>query len=323
MGAALVSLTTCLFYLTVFSSPTKRAGQCPQDFLNVVFNSDVDSEPNWPGRFNFLQGHGVSSWSELSGPGDRLYPTNADAPPVGFTESQDKSANSAVNSSQIRMLMTTADVGPAIQLVSNPATAPNYLALFNEPDGGWATAKIAPDEAASAVRPLLQINTKTQFISPAPAYPVSSYGSNTTSPSSAPTWLQQFFAACGSLCEEKISYIAAHIYAVEASLAISMIQNVHSQFRKKHMWVTELAPASNTYSNCNMNANDMSSWMTAVVSFAARSTYVDRVFWNSGDWGTLFPNASQCNPSLTQEGLNAQGQNMAMPLLGTYQSLCG
>lgn len=263
---------------------THKSRSCSSTFKNVVFNSGVNNEPNFPGRFQTIQSTGgVADW-------------------IGFTLNDPSPATPDLVDNQIRMVVTGSDVSAGKNLVtgSNP---PQYLQLLNEPDGGFYGQPVySPSDAVQVLQPILQSTTNTTFLSPAPAYPNSD-------------WLPQFFAACN--CEARFPIILAHIYAVNPQDAISSIKTVMGQFPNKRIWITEIAPASSPSQNCTLAPQDVINWMNTVLGFASQQPQIDRVFWNSGEYGTLYPdNPTQCNPSLTNQ------DGSATALLHNYASIC-
>ncbi|KAI9858221.1 MAG: hypothetical protein M1824_004391 [Vezdaea acicularis] len=262
--------------------------KCPAGFLNVVFNGAASTQGDWNARWSTLQANGISDW-------------------IGFTLDNNPKAGASLNAGQIRVVMDPRNIAEATTLLTSP-NPPPYLEIFNEPDFsfGDATPTTDPTTAAKAITPLLaalQKSTTTQLLSPAPAYPQSSY-------------LPSFFAACN--CADRFPIITAHIYSPTAQGAIDKIQAVHAQFPSKKLWLTELAPASDPSQGCTLDAAGMTSWMQTVLSFAAGSGYVEKIFWNCGENGVIYPdNPGQCNPSLT----NVDGS--ATPLLSAMKGFCG
>ncbi|KAI9750263.1 MAG: hypothetical protein M4579_006542 [Chaenotheca gracillima] len=284
---SILSIVVLYLSTSVAAAPKgKRAVICPEGFRNVVFNGPANDEPNWPGRFNDIQQYGVDNW-------------------IGFTMDPNGAADAAMNAGQMRLVMEPSQIPAAVSLVSGQAgeLAPKYLAIFNEPDLTFTgTPLTSAADAAAAVQPLLAAYTTTQFISPAPAYSWSSY-------------LPDFFANCQ--CEAQFPIIAMHLYQKDPTKAISMIQDVHNQFPTKHIWLTEIAPASDPAQGCMLDPAGVIDWMNTVLSWAAQSGYVDKVFWNSGEYGTIYPdNPTLCNPSLTNM------DSTPTDLLLNYARLC-
>ncbi len=184
-------------------------------------------------------------------------------------------ASPAFDSAQIRIVMDPRDVQTAKDLITGP-NAPEFLELYNEPDfsfGGW-TPITSPEESARTLQDLINTPTRTKFISPAPAYTYSS-------------WLSDFFARCAG-CLDKIPIIGVHVYSPDAQKAIDQIVAVHNSYPTKKLWITELSPASSTEQGCALDQNGMISWMQTVTKFAAATGYVDKIFWNCGEFVSGF-----------------------------------
>ncbi|KAI9803069.1 MAG: hypothetical protein M1833_001139 [Piccolia ochrophora] len=279
---AIVSLAAALIKVDALAT---RGLKCPKNFRNVVFNSAVNIQPNWPWRFNVIQQFGVDKW-------------------IGFTLFSANNANDAVNKGQIRIVMNPLQVPDAVKIVTSP-DPPEYLEIFNEPDiGGFGNPITPAAEAAKAVKPLLDAKTKTKYISPAPALGYTQY-------------LPDFFKACK--CLDRFPVIAMHVYRPKAAEAIEVIRTVHRQFPTKKIWITEISPASRREDNCALDGKGMIKWMNEVLGWAARTGYVDRVFWNCGEYGTLYPeDPNRCNPSLTKNDTNSSPTE----LLRNYGKLC-
>ncbi|GAP89026.2 putative glycoside superfamily [Rosellinia necatrix] len=256
---------------------------CNPGFKNTVFNSGVNNQPDINGRFRTLQSYGTSLW-------------------VGFTLYDAGGGDSNLIANQLRMVLTANDVQPGVDLVTGP-NAPQYLQLLNEPDGGFYGQPIlSPQDAASVLQPFFSASTGTKYLSPAPAYPQSN-------------WLPDFFAACN--CADRFPVILAHIYNPDPNGAIAAIQTVMNQFPGKTIWITEISPASSPDQGCTLDQQGMINWMNTVIGWASQQAVIERVFWNSGEYGTLYPdNPGQCNPSLT----NFDGTPTA--LLQAYSAIC-
>ena len=172
---------------------------------------------------------------------------------------------------QLPIVMDPSKVTDAVSMLSG-GSAPPYLEIFNEPDFSYDGMTPLTDAAtaAKAVAPIMQASAPgTTFVSPAIAYTTSS-------------WLEDFFSGCN--CESKFPIIASHIYDSDPQAAISNVETVHQRHPDKKIWLTELAPASDPSQGCTLDAAGVQSWMTTVVTWAAQSGYVERVYWNSGEW---------------------------------------
>ncbi|KAI1325845.1 glycosyl hydrolase catalytic core-domain-containing protein [Xylariaceae sp. FL0255] len=263
------------------SSVEKRS--CSGAFKNNVFNSGVNDEPDINARFDLLQSYGISWW-------------------IGFTLDPASGGDSNLNANQLRMVVTADNVQEAVGLVTG-SSPPAYLQLLNEPDGGfYGQPVLSPSDAFTALQPLLNVSTTTQYLSPAPAYPTS-------------TWLPDFFTACN--CADQFPVILAHIYNTDPNGAISDIQTVMDQFPGKTIWITEISPASSSDQGCTLDQQGMIDWMNTVIGWASQQSVIERVFWNSGEYGAIYTdNPDVCNPSLTYTN------NTATPLLEAFDAFC-
>ena len=175
----------------------------------------------------------------------------------------------AMDDTQVSICMDPRDIPTLNEKLQN-STLP-YVELFNEPDysyGGF-TPLTSPQNASSLLRPILNSTHSTKFISPAPAGTGGSY-------------LTNFNSSCPE-CMEKLDYIGAHVYSVEAQGAIDMVTALHDKW-KKDIWVTELSPASGAGQGCEYNVTGMKNWMNTTVSGLQKLDYVKRIFWNQGEW---------------------------------------
>ena len=167
--------------------------------------------------------------------------------------------------------MDPRDVGAAKALITGP-NPPTYLELFNEPDFSFMgfTPMTNAKDAAGSLQELINTPTSTQFISPVVAFTGSSY-------------MSDFFNNCAG-CLDKIPIIALHVYKPDPQQAIDQIVSVHNAYPSKKLWITELAPVSDGSQGCSLDENGVISWMQTVVKWAAASGYVDKIFWNCGEW---------------------------------------
>lgn len=188
---------------------------------------------------------------------------------VGFTLGNAQPESPVLNDNQLKMVVSGADIQAGLDLVTGP-NPPQYLQLLNEPDGGFYDLPVySPQEAYDLIKPFLEVETTTTFLSPAPAYPHD-------------PWLTDFFNICN--CADKFPVILAHVYSVDAPGAIATIQTVMDQFPGKPVWVTEISPASDPSQNCGLDPQGMISWMNEVIGWAAQQPLVERVFWNCGEY---------------------------------------
>ena len=219
--------------------------------------------------------------------------------------------------------MDPTHVNDSLSLITS--TPPEYLELFNEPDFSYMgfTPLTSPQDAATALAPILGTSTTTQFISPAVAFTNSD-------------WLTQFNAACGGCIGNQINIVSAHIYNTSPDTVISMIEQLHSTWPSQRIWITELAPSSDPSQGCTFAEQDVINWMQTLIPQIVNLGYVDRIFWNFGEWvsryyhtsnggncaklclkGSFYPdNPAMCNPSLTND------DGSASALLQAYGAMC-
>ncbi|KAI0971989.1 glycosyl hydrolase catalytic core-domain-containing protein [Xylaria arbuscula] len=283
-----------------------KTRSCSASFKNTVFNSGVNSEPDINGRFDtFPLPKKKQKERDIYIYMCVYIQITHKSHTVGFTLNNATGGDANLIANQIRMVVTADDIQAGVDLVTGP-NPPAYLQLLNEPDGGfYRQAVLTPQEAVAALQPFLTASTSTQYLSPAPAYPESN-------------WLPEFFAACGDACgTDRVPIILAYVYNPDASGAIAAIQAVMGQFPGRTIWITELSPASSADQGCALDAAGVVDWMDVVVGWAAQQEVIERVFWNPGDYGTLYPDdPDKCNPSLT----NTDGT--ATALLEAYGSIC-
>lgn len=200
-------------------------------------------------------------------------------------------------SGHIPMMAFASDVPSAVAMV-NPTDGsqpPTWMLTFNEPDlpypGNPPSPTMSPQEASDAIQPLLKNPGKgTQYVAPVTADPTSD-------------WLPQFYTACG--CQSFFSAYNIHIYQPTVQGVYDEITAFHTKFGDKHIWVTEIAP----------NAGDVgfaATFMQQIYSWTHAQGWVDRVFWNSGNW---LQDANIINSCLLDAGSNPTA------LLGTYAGL--
>ena len=243
------------------TGPQAPSGKCPAGFLNVVFNTDAPKNSGWPNKvWDSLSSNGVSNWIGFS-----LKPLSQN--PHYNTAAGAAPSYGPLDAAQIPICMDPTDVAAATAMISSP-NPPTYLELFNEPDFSFAglTPLTSASDAAKALSPLINTQTSTKFISPAPAYTTSSY-------------LSDFSKACAG-CMDKIGIISAHVYSVDPQGAIDQIKGLHTTWPDKKIWVTELAPASGGGQGCTYDEAGMVKWMQSVVPVLAGLGSVARVAWN-------------------------------------------
>ena len=208
--------------------------------------------------------------------------------PVGFTENtidqsptydvngQAAATSCAINEAQIKICMDPRNVQDSIALVTGP-NPPEYLELFNEPDYSYEgfTPLTSAQDAATALAPLLAAKTTTKFISPAVAF------TNTV-------WLANFNDYCNNCINSSIPIISAHVYNYKPDQVLLQITTLHNTWPDKRIWITELAPASSSDQGCTLDQAGMISWMQTVIPQIVALGYVDRIFWNSGEYVSLF-----------------------------------
>lgn len=211
-------------------------------------------------------------------------------------------ASSAASAAHVPMMAFASDVAAAVELV-NGANAPDWMLTFNEPDysyGGF-TPTMSPQDAATAIQPLLKSpGTKTKFVAPVTADPLSD-------------WVPQFFAACQ--CQSFFSAYNIHIYFPTSAQVTAQLTAFRSKYANdKPVWVTEVAPG-NADPACSLSWDAVTGFMNDVYRFAKQSGWVERVFWNTGN--QIGPeDHNVCNSWL----LDSSGAN-ASPLLKSYQAV--
>ena len=210
------------------------------------------------------------------------------------------SGSGTATADHVPMMAFASDVAQAVSIVTgdNP---PDWMLTFNEPDYsyGGVTPTMSPQDAATAIQPLLQTNsTKTKFVAPVTADPLSD-------------WVPQFFAACN--CQSFFSAYNIHIYFPTSAQVIQQINTFRGGYAKdKPIWVTEVAPG-NANPPCSLSWDQSTSFMNDVYGFAKKSGFVDRVFWNTGN--EIGPDDHNvCNSYLLDSSGNPS------PLLQSYQN---
>jgi hypothetical protein len=250
---------------TTSNAAQPPAGNCPAGFLNVVFNTGAPKKSGWPNKiWDSLSSNHVSNWIGFSlAPlfQNPHYNTAAGAAP----------SYGPIDAAQIPICMDPNDITAAITKVTSP-NAPTHLELFNEPDFSWGgvTPLTSAPDAANSLSSLINTQTTTQWLSPGPAFTSSSY-------------LTDFNKACNG-CMDKVHIISAHVYSVDPQGAIDQVKGLHNTWPDKKIWVTELAPASGAEQGCTYDQAGMIKWMQTVVPQLAALGYVDKIFWNHGEY---------------------------------------
>lgn len=208
------------------------------------------------------------------------------------------------DAAQFPLHMDIDDTNAAIELLKSP-NAPPYLGLFNEPDFSFAgaTKVIDPEPAAENLIELFNTpHPKTQLVSPA------LMDANSD-------WLPRFKAACNG-CFDQIPIIAAHLYNHKVADSMYLIEKLHGTWPDKKIWITELSPASK---ECDLDAAGIDKYMKELIPALINLGYVEKIFWNSGEWGMPAINNAPpaCNPALT----DAQGKGT--PILTSLKNACG
>ena len=210
----------------------------------------------------------------------------------------------ALDNAQIHVVMDPRDVDAGVAMVQGDS-APQFLELFNEPDFSFEglTPMTDPIPAAQSLAKFFSIpHPKTTYISPALM--------NANGP-----WLPTFRDNCNS-CFDQIPIIAMHVYNPDPDGVMGQITQLHATWPDKKIWVTELSPAT---SSCSMDANAMTTYINTLIPKIAALGYVDKVFWNSGEWNAAPINNAPgpCNPSLTDASGNST------PVLQALGTVCG
>ncbi|KAL8994407.1 MAG: hypothetical protein Q9169_005615 [Polycauliona sp. 2 TL-2023] len=153
----------------------------------------------------------------------------------------------------------------------------SVLELYNEPDFSFEgfTPLSLPSQSAEDLKPLIEMDSSTTLISPAPAW-------------TGDHWLEEFSGNCTG-CMDKIGIVAAHVYSVDSQGAVDQIKMLHDRWPDKKIWVTELAPSTggDGAPPCTWLIKEMKSWMTEVVGQLRALEYVEKIFWNTGAWCVL------------------------------------
>ncbi|KAI9803304.1 MAG: hypothetical protein M1825_002095 [Sarcosagium campestre] len=265
---------------------TGIAQSCPAGFKNVVFNTIAPCQPDWPNRFSTLQK--VGGIENL----------------IGFYVDPMPGADAHIAAAQVRQIMDPRQVQKGIEMMTLAEGAPEYMVVFNEPDFSFMgfTPLTSAADAAVAVQPLLTIETNTKMLAPAIAITESEY-------------LEQFFAACN--CTDKFPIIPGHVYAKDPARAKYLIETIHKKFPDKEIWLTEFGPLAGPEEGCELDEQGVIDWMNEMVTFAANTGYVKKIFWNAGEYGFNFADEPErCNPSLTDES------GAPTNLLRAYGQLC-
>jgi len=215
----------------------------------------------------------------------------------------------AMNSAQINVVMDPTDTNDAITMLQS-ASPPSYLELFNEPDFSFQNLTVLTDPipAAQNLAALFAVpHPKTTLISPALM--------NANS-----DWLTTFRDNCNN-CFDQIPIIAMHVYNPDPSGVMGQITQLHTTWPDKKIWITELSPATAgcSLTNTGTGPGTMANYMSTLIPQILALGYVDKVFWNSGEWDSPAINGAPeaCNPSL----VDANGH--ATDVLKALGTVCG
>ena len=166
-------------------------------------------------------------------------------------------------------------------LQSNPL----YLGLYNEPDlVGGDTPTTPGNTIDSLVKAVVPALGRTKFLAPA-------FFNNNEAPNNA--WWAAFNSTRPD-CLAQLPIISMHLFEPDASTALSLITAMHDHFPSHIIWMTELSPKR---PNCNLDQDGVINWVKTLIPQIATLRYVEKVFWNSGEFGPT----NTCNPSLTNE----------------------
>lgn len=209
-----------------------------------------------------------------------------------------------LNNHQMHVVMDPRDTDRAVEMVQG-ASPPKYLELFNEPDFSWGGFTPLTDAATAAqdLQKLFSIpHPQTTYISPA------LMDANSD-------WLPTFKQNCNG-CFDQIPIIALHVYNPAVDGVMYQITKLHDTWPDKKIWITELSPAD---PDCSMDANGIATYMNELVPKIMALGYVEKIFWNSGEWDAPAINNApdQCNPALTDASGNAT------PVLKALKNACG
>ena len=230
----------------------QAAFSLPLSFYHYFLVQNSNSKASFPVGF---------SLSPISANGHYNLASGAPAPTIP-----------SLNAAQIPICMDPLHVAESVALLKSPHP-PRYLQLFNEPDHSFKglTPLTSAANAARAVKPLFDNKPAgTTFVSPALA-------------SSDSRYLELFRAACPE-CWAKIAIVAAHIYHPIVKDVLAQIRRLHDRFPDKRIWLTEIAPASWVGQGCKLNKQGVIGWMQALMPQIVALGYVDKVFWNAGEW---------------------------------------
>ncbi|KAI9801098.1 MAG: hypothetical protein M1833_002966 [Piccolia ochrophora] len=251
---------------------------CKPGFKNVVYNTMAPCLPDWPNRWYTVKKYsGIDGWVSFY----------SDA--ISGSEGHDE-----MNDSQLRQVMsnTPEAVKRGLEIFTGAVEGekqPEYLALLNEPDLGVKDyiKPISPQQSADMVELFLaeKKNSSVKLLPPSIGHPMSDY-------------LQDFFEACK--CEDQFDILPVHIYHWDTQVAKNMIRLIHERHENKTIWVTELSPGSGPEQNCTLTMPEIIDWMNIMIKWCNEQDYVDKVYWNSGEFGVVDgDDPTKCNPSLT------------------------
>lgn len=237
--------------------------------------------------FNF--GFDVAQYDKIDA-GDHWITFGLDIPGLPSQKAKD---------AHIPMMAFSKHVEDAVKLVNSP-DAPEWLLTFNEPDWSYEnrTEIMTAQEAADAIKPLLaNPGTKTKFVAPVTAL--------------KPEWLPEFFDACK--CRDFFSAYNIHIYKPTMDEVKIELDNNRKQFDDKPLWITEIAPG-NAKPACSLDWFQTADFMKDLYSFSNSASYIDRVFWNTGN-RIHDSDTNVCNSYLLDY------DNIESPLLESFRTI--
>ncbi|KAK4693257.1 hypothetical protein P7C71_g4107, partial [Lecanoromycetidae sp. Uapishka_2] len=212
--------------------------------------------------------------------------------------------------------MDPTDTNNAISMLTG-SSPPPYLELFNEPDFSFDNLTPLTDAVTAAQNLSALLATphpQTTFISPA------LMDANSD-------WLTTFKNNCNGCFDQppiQIPIIAMHVYNPDPQGVMDQITQLHSTWPDKKIWITELSPAT---TGCSLSsqgtdgtqAGTIANYIATLIPQILQLGYVDKIFWNSGEWNSPPINnaPAACNPSL----VDANGD--ATDVLKVLGTMCG
>jgi len=82
-----------------------------------------------------------------------------------------------------------------------------------------------------------------------------------------------------------------HLYELKTTITFGLFTAMHDRFPSHTIWMAKLSPKGPT---CSLDQNGITTWMTTSMPQTVALGYVEKVFWNSGEFGPT----DTCNPSL-------------------------